>query len=58
MIYKDVETMLFFNDFRSESRYFIGNPDNPFIIRGIGFGVDLGLMWDGFRVYFKCDFQN
>ncbi len=42
MIYKDVETLLFFNDFRSESRYFVGNADNPFQKRGIGFGLDLG----------------
>ena len=40
MIYKDVETLLFFNDFRSESRYFVGNADNPF--QKIGFGLDLG----------------
>ena len=42
MIYKDVETLLFYNDFRSESRYFVGNADNPFQKRGIGFGLDLG----------------
>jgi len=42
MIYKDVETLLFFNDFRSESRYFVGNADNLFQKRGIGFGLDLG----------------
>ena len=42
MIYKDVETLLFYNDFRSESRYFVGNADNTFQKRGIGFGLDLG----------------
>ena len=42
MIYKDVKTLLFFNDFTSESRYFVGNADNPFQKRGIGFGLDLG----------------
>ena len=42
MIYKDVETLLFFNDFRSESRYFVGNAENLFQKRGIGFGLDLG----------------
>ena len=42
MIYKDVETLLFYNDFRSESRYFVGNAENLFQKRGIGFGLDLG----------------
>ena len=41
MIYRDLDTMIFFNDFKTESSYFL-DAKAPFKKRGFGFTFDLG----------------
>ena len=41
MIYKDLDTMIFFNDFKTETSYFL-DAEAPFKKRGFGFAFDLG----------------